>query len=203
MNGDIQGGFLVACFVLGALGAGLGAWVFLYATRAQLEAQHRAFEQAREQAQRDLQQALLCIPQWVQKATRVELELLGRQHTQRHKAQLGEQRRWQSEQDDQRQAEWHALLSGSDALRPAKTSSAGVGRPERLAPAPAPAVVSARTPESMGVPRAQPEPVHAPKAPERELSDEEIDALPPDLPLPIRPQGRKMSAPKKPILRNI
>jgi hypothetical protein len=55
----------------------------------------------------------------------------------------------------------------------------------------------------MDTPRPQPAPVCAPQEPERELSDEEIDALPPDLPAPTRLQGRKLPAPKKPVLRDI
>ena len=204
MKTEMQVGFLVACFALGVLGAGLGAWVFSRTTRTQLEAQRQAFEQAREQAQRDLQQALLCVPQWVQQTVRVELEFLGWQHTERHKAQLREQQRWQLEQDAQRQAEWRALLSGSPTPRPVKTPQA-VSRAERTAPVPqpAPATDSACPPELMGAPRSQPMLVHAPEVPERELSDEEIDALPPDLPAPTRLQGRKLPAPKKPVLRNI
>ena len=206
MKTEMQVGFLVACFALGMLGAGLGAWVFSRTARAQLEAQRRAFEHAREQAQRDLQQALLCVPQWVQQTIRVELELLGWQHAERHKAQLREQQRWQSEQDAQRQAEWWALLSGSPMPRPVDAPPAA-GRPDRPVPVPqsAPATDSSACPaESMGVPQPQSAPVHALEVPERELSDEEIDALPPDLPAPTRRQGgRKLPAPQKPVLRNI
>lgn len=204
MKTEMQVGFLVACFALGMLGAGLGAWVLSRTTRTQLEAQRRAFEHAREQAQRDLQQALLCVPQWVQQTVRVELEFLGRQYTERHRAQLREQQRWQSEQDAQRRAEWRALLSGSPTPRPVKAVQAA-RRPERTAPVPqpAPATDSACPPELMDVPRPQPLPVHDPEVPERDLSDEEIDALPPDLPAPARLQGRKLPAPKKPVLRNI
>jgi len=205
MKTEMQVGFLVACFALGVLGAGLGAWVFSRTARSQLEAQRRAFEQAREQAQRDLQQALLCVPQWVQQTVRVELGLLGLQHAERHKAQLREQQRWQSEQDAQRQAEWRALLSGSPTPGPVDAPQAA-RRPERTSPVPQPAPASdssACPAESMGVPRPQPVPVHAPEVPERELSDEEIDALPPDLPAPTRRPGRKLPAPQKPVLRNI
>jgi len=55
------------------------------------------------------------------------------------------------------------------------------------------------------VPLALPAAVHeeAESAPERELTDEEIDALPPDLPVPARVPGRKLPAPKGPVLRNL
>ena len=202
-TGEMQVGLLMASVVLGMLGAGLGAWVFSHIARAQLEAQRKAFELARVQAQRDLQHALLCVPQWIQQALRVELEFLGLQYTERHKVQLREQQRWQSEQDEQRRAEWRTLLSGSGVPRPPKAPPVAASRPERPESVPVPSAVSARPPELMGVPRAQPVPVYTPEQPKPELSDEEIDALPPDLPAPVRSQGRKISAPKKPILRNI
>lgn len=41
------------------------------------------------------------------------------------------------------------------------------------------------------------------KAPERELTDEEIDALSPDLPIAARVTGRKLPAPKRPVLRSL
>jgi hypothetical protein len=206
MTRGIEAGllFLLVCFALGVSGALLGAWVFLRTTRAQLEAQRDAFELAREQAQRDLQQTLLCVPQWIQQAVRIELEFLGRQEAERHKAQFREQQRWQSGQDEQRLAEWSTLMSAS-ASRPVNKASAAASRPERPMPMPTPAPVSllARPPELMDTPRPQPAPVCAPQEPERELSDEEIDALPPDLPAPTRLQGRKLPAPKKPVLRDI
>jgi type VI secretion system protein ImpL len=101
-------------------------------------------------------------------------------------------------------AEWRALMSAS-ASRLVDKSPVAANRPERPTPVPtpAPASLSARPPELMGTPRPQPAPVCAPQEPERELSDEEIDALPPDLPAPTRLQGKKLPAPRKPVLRNI
>lgn len=198
--------WMVLCFVLGMIGAALGAWVLSRSARAQLEAQRQAFELAREQADRDLRQALLCAPQWVQQTVRVEMELGGRQQAERNKAQFREQQRWQAEQDERRLAEWRALLSPS-AVRVApqpppvlRTDQPAPAYAPRRAPAPDP---SARSVESTGTALPRPAPACAPEATERELSDEEIDALPPDLPAPARPQRRKLSAPKKPPLRNI
>lgn len=198
---EMQICFLLTCIALGALGAGLGAWVFSQTARAQLKAQRRAFELASEQVQRDLQQALLCVPQWVQKAARVELELLGRQHTERHKELLREQKRWQAEQEDRRQAEWRALLLDPVAPKPNTAQPSGRDRGKKSTPVPPPAFADMH--EAMGVRRPQPGPVAVQEEPERELTDEEIDALPPDLPPPVRSRSRKMSAPNKPILRNI
>jgi hypothetical protein len=202
MTQGVEVSCLVVCFALGVSGALLGAWIFSRASRAQLEAQRDAFELAREQAQRDLQQALLCVPQWIQQTVRMEIEFLGRQQAERHKAQFREQQRWQSGQDEQRLAEWRAMMPASTP-RPV-TAPVVASRPEeRPTPAPARASPAARPSELLGTPRPQPAPVYAPEAPERELSDQEIDALPPDLPAPTRLQARKLPTPKKPVLRNI
>lgn len=208
---EAQFGFLVICLVVGALGAMLGAWACSRSHRAELDAQSNAFELAREKADRDLQQVLLCVPQWVQKAVRLEFELVVRQQAERWKEQLREQQRWQSEQDELRLAEWRALVPGSPR-RPGKAPVPAVAvAPERpspvperaFVPRPMPAPPPARSPEPSEVARPQPAQARAAEVPERELSDEEIDALPPDLPTPNRLSGRKLPAPKGPVLRNI
>lgn len=192
-------GLPFVCFVVGMLGTLLGAWLCARSSRAQLETQRHAFELAREKAERDLHQALLCVPQWMQQTVRVELEFLGRQQTERWKELVSDQHRWQAVQDGLREAEWQALLAGSPARRPL------------TAPVPVPA---ARVPSGQAVPVTSlprpPEPqkiadpLPSPAAePEQELTDEEIDALPPDLPMPTRVPGRKLQAPKRPVLRNL
>ncbi len=202
---------LIAVFILGMIGAALGAWALARAARARLDAQQQAFEQAREQAQRDLHQALLCVPQWVQQTVRIELELVSRQQAGRSREQLLEQQRWQAEQDERRVAEWQALLSPRVPLR-RELQPPPVPRTEQPAPVYAPrrapmAAPPERAPEPLATP--QPAPVATPEAsktaemPERELTDEEIDALPPDLPVPVASQRKKLPAPKKPVLRNI
>ena len=202
MGNEMEVGFLLACFALGMLGAGLGAWAAARTARALLKAQRQACESASKQAQRDLQQALLCVPQWVQRAARIELELLGRQHTERHKALLREQQLWQSEQQTQREAEWRTLLSGfgQTGLREALLPG-GIAQAKKSAPVPMPAAPD--TSEAPDMHSSLPGTTLPPEEPERMLSDEEIDALPPDLPAPVRLQRRKMSAPNKPTLRNI
>jgi hypothetical protein len=142
MTQGVEVSCLVVCFALGVSGALLGAWIFSRASRAQLEAQRDAFELAREQAQRDLQQALLCVPQWIQQTVRMEIEFLGRQQAERHKAQFREQQRWQSGQDEQRLAEWRAMMPASTP-RPV-TAPVVASRPEER-PTPAPARVSPGT----------------------------------------------------------
>lgn len=192
-------GLPLVCFVVGMLGALLAAWLCARSSRAQLETQRHAFELAREKAERDLHQALLCVPQWMQQTVRVELEFLGRQQTERWKELVSDQHRWQAVQDGLREAEWQALLTGSPARRPPM-----VPGPVYAARAPSgqavPLTSLAKSPEPQKIKDPLPRP--AAEA-EQELTDEEIDALPPDLPMPTRVSGRKLQAPKRPVLRNL
>jgi len=198
-------GLLLGCLLVGVLGGVLGAWGCARSFRRQLEEQREAFEHAREQAQRDLQHAMLCLPQWMQQAARTELEFLGRKQAERWKEQLQEQQRWQSEQDARRLGEWRALQSESPLPLPRREAPAPgpVPAPAPRPRPPAPASPSARLPEPPRIPLPPPAAVHAQEVPERELTDEEIDALPPDLPPATRPPGRKLQAPRGPVLRNI
>lgn len=197
--------FLLVCLLVGVLGGVLGAWGCARGFRRQLQEQREAFELAREQARRDQQQALLCLPQWMQQTARVELEFLGRKQAERWKEQLQEQQRWQSEQDARRLAEWRALLSASPLPRREAPMPvpAPVPGPKPPAPVSSPAARPPQMPALPQIPLPPPATVHTQEAPERELTDEEIDALPPDLPAPVRPPGRKLLAPKGPVLRNI
>ncbi|MET3494819.1 hypothetical protein [Variovorax boronicumulans] len=203
MTVDTPFGLVLVCLAVGVLGAGVGAWALSHAIRGQLCAQRQAFEQAREQAQRDLQQALLCVPQWIQQGLRVELELLGRQQAERDKAGFGALQRWQLEQDDRRRAEWQALLSGPLVSRPD-----AVPPPPLPVAAPAPRIAPVASVLRTERDDAAQHPVsvytlEAPKIPQRELSDEEIDALPPDLPAMTRLRGKKRQGPSKPVLQQI
>jgi hypothetical protein len=55
----------------------------------------------------------------------------------------------------------------------------------------------------MHTPLPRPEPVQEPEVVERELSDEELDALPPELPTDKKPRKRVLPAPKKPTLNSL
>lgn len=74
----------------------------------------------------------------------------------------------------------------------------------RASPAPSlrtvfpPAVASARPPELLMMPITRPDPVYEPETPDQELTDEELDALPPDLPAQGLPRKRILPAPTKP-----
>jgi len=191
----IQANFLVICFAVGAAGALLGLWVFSHRLGRQLEAQRRASDSEREQ---------------MRLAIRAELALLGQQQTAHQKAQRLALARWQAEQDARRLAEWQALSPAPPPL--ADRRGGPVASPVAPSPTqrpraspPVPALHEDSEPQNSTVPLALPAAVHreAESAPERELTDEEIDALPPDLPVPTRVPGRKLPAPKGPVLRNL
>lgn len=185
----------IGCFLIGVLGAFLGAWVCTARSRAQLEALRLALELDREKAGHDLQRALLCVPQWVQQAVRLEFERLGRQQAERSDEQAREQRRWQAAQDELRRHEWQTLRGAAAGRAPATLAPAALAPSAPRPPRPSP-------PQSEP-PKAPPPRAAAAQAPEHPLSDEEIDALPPDLPPPAPPPGRKLLAPKGPVMRNI
>ncbi|MFM9922913.1 hypothetical protein VLK31_07985 [Variovorax sp. H27-G14] len=197
-------GIAAICFAVGLLGAALAAWVCARSARLRLEAQSHAFALAREKAGRDLQQALLCIPQWMQQTVRLELELLGRQQAERWKDLVREQQRWHAEQDRLHQAQWHAVLAASSGLRRQEpVPAAPAMTPPKTTPAPTPVPLRARPPEPQKLPLAAPSAMAVQTPPEQELTDEEIDALPPELPAPAPPAGKKWPAPRRPVLRNI
>ena len=189
----IQANFLVVCFVVGVAGALLGLWAFSHRLGRQLDAQRHTSDSEREQ---------------MRLAIRAELALLGQQQAAHQKAQRLALAHWQAEQDARRLAEWQALS-------PAPPTVSGRGGPvgPPVAPFPtqrprspaAPAFHEDSAPQNSPVPLALPAVVHREieAAPERELTDEEIDALPPDLPVATRVPGRKLPAPKSPVLRNL
>ena len=63
--------------------------------------------------------------------------------------------------------------------------------------------ISARPPELLHTPLPRTAPVHSPPETPRELTDEEIDALPADLPEASMPRKRILPSPKKPTLRSL
>lgn len=194
-------GLPIVCFLVGALGAVLGAWVYTRRATAQLEALRWTLELAREKAERDTQLASLCVPQWVQQAVRLEFERLGKLQAAQWSEQAREQQRWQAGQDTLRREEWQALRGNAGGPVPLVVAPpAPVARPQRM-PVASPTTEQMRRFEPPKAPL--PTPVAAAEAPERELSDAEIDALPPDLPAPARPPGKKLPAPKARVLRNI
>lgn len=194
----IQANFLVVCFAVGVAGALLGLWVCSHRLGKQLDAQRRALDSEREQTRQ---------------ATRAELELLGQQQTAHHEAQRLAMVRWQADQDARRLAEWQALWPAPPTLLakrggPVAPPVATPPPPPPLRPrAPPPAFVLHEDSEPRTKPISLALPTvarwEAEAAPERELTDEEIDALPPELPVATRVPGRKLPAPKGPVLRNL
>ena len=63
--------------------------------------------------------------------------------------------------------------------------------------------LSARPPELLLTPLARAEPVYPSEVPTRELTDAEIDALPPELPAAGLPRKRILPAPSKPVLKRL
>ncbi|WP_219210047.1 hypothetical protein [Variovorax boronicumulans] len=155
-------------------------------------------------AQGQAWQALLQrIPQALQQALQVELDFLAQQQAHRDAAA--------SLRDDERAAALVALIGGLGLSTASDHVPAGPGArspapalvPVPRPVAPSPRAVSARPPELLLTPLPRPEPIYDEPEPEPELSDEELDALPPELPVPDRPRRRILPAPKKPVLRNL
>jgi hypothetical protein len=155
---------------------------------AQFDAQKRAWQEALER-----------LPEAVQRALRVELDFLVRHQAQRDAAQ--------SQREQERDEALRLVITASKEYvpwpeaRPAVSVSAPapVARPVTVSPP----AISARPPELLLTPLPRQEPVYDEPESERMLSDEEIDALPPELPLEGQPRKRLLSPPKKPVLRNL
>ena len=160
---------------------------------ARFEAQHLAQAAAQQQAALSLHQALQAVPSLLQRALQIELEFQATQQAQRDQAQRQQHERWQGEL----QGRVDGLLQ---ALRPqpALASVRAAPAPQREPYPTLRAPVSARPPEWGLTPIARPEPVYAPQQPVPELTDEEIDALAPELPLAGPPRKRVLPAPTQP-----
>lgn len=187
----IQANFLVICFAVGVAGALLGLCVSAHRIGRQFDAQRRVWELEREQTRQ---------------AVCAELAQWGLQQAGHHEAQRLATARWQAEQDARRQAEWQALWRESQTLpaRGEEPPALQQPLPPKMRPR-APVLRRDLTSQAPSVPRElsalavqNEEP-----APERELTDEEIDALPPELPVATRVPGRKLPAPKGPVLRQL
>ncbi|MEJ8810711.1 hypothetical protein WKW77_06505 [Variovorax ureilyticus] len=106
----------------------------------------------------------------------------------------------QSERDARHANDLRALVEALEARRGKAMTHAATTR-QAAAKEPSPA--SARPPALTHAPLPRSGPAAAPDEPERELSDEEIDALPPELPAPGKPRKRIQHAPTRPPLRSI
>jgi len=188
---------LLVCLALasGLVGAVVAVWwmsrrrgrsMGLYASRIEpvleeadlLQAIERAVQTAMSGVEATLAQR---IPQWMQQAMRVELDFQTRQKAEAEAVLADAQERRLAERVEQRMVEMRALL---------RVLSAQLA--ERVP------VDSAAPPFEQAV-RGASEVV---QQTERELSDEEIDALPPELPLPSTRQ-RIARSPSKPDFRGI
>ncbi|RZL93301.1 MAG: hypothetical protein EOP76_09545 [Variovorax sp.] len=167
----------------------------------------RTTEQALQKADQTLQQSLQRVPQLVQRAIQVELEFQAQQQADRDRVRTHDQQAWQAGHDARRADDLRTLLHALTTLpEPAASSQPSqrisVPAPGATPPSPPPPP-SARPPELMHTPLPRPEPVQVPDVMERELTDEELDALPPELPAETRPRKRILPAPKKPTLNRL
>ena len=186
--------------ILAALAGGfVGALLGGFWLRGQLQG-WRSAQAAQWQA---LQDALARAPQSLQQALQVELDLFGHQQAQRDVAI--------AQREEARSAALRALIESLGLARaprpaPPRATTSPASTPPPLPPPPpsAPeAVVSARPPELLLTPLAEPAPVYEAPAPERELTDEEIDALPPEPLVTDKPRKRVLPPPKKPVMRSL
>ena len=180
------------------------------------EAQNLTQAAAQQKAELSLHQALQRVPPLLQQAIQVELEFQATQQAQRDQAQLQQQQRWQAEQaqrdlqrdvdyEAQRAADLRVLLQALSA-HPGVTPEPAVrltATPVTARVLPTPASLSARQPELLLTPLARAEPVYPSEMPTRELTDAEIDALPPELPAAGLPRKRILPAPSKPVLKRL
>lgn len=178
----------------------------------ELEAQRQAIEQANAQGDQALQQTLQRVPQLVQQAIQVEFEFQAQQQADRDEARASEQQRWQAEQEEHRATELQMLIR-SLAEQAGKPQQVVVAMESTVPPRPSAtqpgssgaraSAVSARPPELMHTPLPRPQATYEQVEPVPELSDEELDALPPELPGSGKPRKRVLPAPKKPSLRSL
>lgn len=206
--------FLLGCLLAGLMGAAAGAWWctrrVCLALRSQLRlALHELLPLPIEPQRpvglpdRDAQ-----FIQAVRQAIQIEFESQERQLAERDRARVEEQRRWQTDHDERSEQELRAALqvlsaaSTKSADPRASTAASARHHGPSNAPSPAPAV-SARPPELIHTPLPRPQPAYVPEEPVFELSDEEIDALPAEIPAPDRARKRLLPAPRKPEMRGL
>ena len=146
-------------------------------------------------------------------AIQLEFEYLSRRQLEHDEAEAQAQRQWRAEQEERHARDMRALLAALNA-RGGKAALPAAAARQPAFPGTAPAPARAPTePPSAVVSARPPELVHAPlpragisaeaAQPEPELSDEEIDALPPELPSLAKPRKRLLRAPTKPPLRSV
>ena len=210
--------YLAAGIVLGCVGFGVfgvvSARTFARGLRRELADRLRDHEHLLREslAERDpaptIDEARLT--QRVQQAVQVEIEYLAQQQLARDEALAQKQRRWHAEQRAHNAMDLQLLLDTLEA-RGGKAVTHGVATMQPTSPRTAPvaaapthsATALARPPESTPVPVPRADIAPEAERPELELSDEEIDALPPELPTLAKPRKRVLPAPRKPPLQSI
>ncbi|CAN5887453.1 hypothetical protein BH11PSE13_BH11PSE13_39430 [soil metagenome] len=175
-----------------------------------------------------LQEMLHRMPALLQQTLKADSDLYAQRQSERDGAQSSRLERWQAEQEqlaarreERSAAELHGVLEALEVLKvlarrsklpPPLSPVSPLSRPspqppvvvERSVQSPTDVLpMSARPPELMQTPLPRVEPVYSATVPTRELTDEEIDALPADLPELTLPRKRILPSPRKPTLRNL
>ncbi|WP_211462542.1 hypothetical protein [Collimonas silvisoli] len=202
MNGNLP--LILTCFSAGLLGAAAGAMLAWWLERAWIEAKFEGRLEAKLEAklEKRLQAALAPLLQ-----SQAEQERLAAQNEERHASEL------------QMVLQALAKQTGKSASLPLTErrlphSLASPQRPQSVAtppnssslipgPASASTAIAVRPPELPRAPIVPHEPVQIEEEPTRELTDEELDAMPPELPTAEKPRKRIMPTPKKPTFRSL
>jgi hypothetical protein len=213
--------YLAAGILLGCIGATLlgvvCAKIFMRGLRHELSVRLQNHEQSLRSAflKRETAPSLAPdldvarITQHLQQAIQVEIEYLAQRQLERDEIFAQKQRRWQAEQEARHANDirdlLHALCSqgGKGKADTAATRHSSSPRIASASIESPPSVVSARPPELVHTPLPRPEIEHVAEQSELELSDAEIDALPPELPHPVKSRKRLPFAPAKPPFRGI
>ncbi len=144
------------------------------------------------------------LPALLQQTLKVEFEYYAQRQSERDGAQSLWLERRQADQEllaVRREERSVTALRGVFEKLEKREEFEKLGTP--VAPAHQPDRMSACPPELLHTPLPRAAPVYSTPQPTRELTDEEIDALPADLPEPLMPRKRILRSPKMPTLRSL
>lgn len=188
---------LLGCLLSGLFGAALGGWLCARAVRSSLRSALRLAMHEPANGSDARAEVLNAVRQAIQ----IELDFHGRQLAERDAARADEQRRCWIDDNERRTQEFRALLqrlpAGSASVAAPGTSAWASAGHRSLSRADE----SARPPELMHAPLPRPQISEAATASETELTDEELDALPPEV--PVRRRKRDLLRPGKPVFRDL
>jgi hypothetical protein len=212
----------LACFAAAFIGAAAGAALVWRALVRRIDGASNADPAIQEMLHR--------MPALLQQTLKIESDFYAQRQSERDGAQSSRLERWQAEQEQSAaRREERSAAELRDVLlalsrrpeasvevavvqqaptRPEPTTSPEpqphpLPQPQPREPAAFVQPVSARPPELLQTPLPRAVPVYSAPEPQRELTDEEIDALPADVPASDKPRKRILPSPKKSVLRNL